>query len=66
MEFFIVLPTRWCKVWNLFMIFFSTCKGKICVVFGHDLQHLGPGDNGYKGIQMEYFPKHFWVLKGLI
>ena len=46
--------------------FFSTCKGKICVVLWRDLQHFDPGENGYKGIQIEYFPKNFWVIKGLI
>ena len=46
--------------------FFSTCKGKIRVVFWRDLQDLGPGKNGYSGIQIEYVPKNFWALKGLI
>ena len=43
--------------------FFSTCKGKIRVVFGRDLQHLGPGKNGYSGIQIEYVPKNFLTFE---
>ena len=43
-----------------------TCKGKIGVVFGRALQYLGPEKNGYSGSQIEYVPKNFWALKGLI
>ena len=43
--------------------FFSTSKGQICVAFLCELQHFGPGKEGYKGIQVEYFPKNFWVFR---
>ena len=52
--------------YGMYLWFFSTCKGKICIVFWRDSQHFAPGENGYKGIQIEYFSKNFCVSKGLI
>ena len=49
---------------KFFYDFFSKSKCQICVVFWCDSWQFVPGIKRYIGLQIEYFPKNFWVFEG--